>query len=183
MGDYYQIIVDKDASSEEAKSLSSDILNWLVEQGIVEATINDCVISGTGLGYPPGEHYQGVVEYDDFDIQTLRTNGLNIVVEHMVFMPTQGKLYSVCPQCSTMIACNDEWFKAVDEWYEGNGQSIVRCSNCGYANSIADWSAAPPWGFGNLGFVFWNWSRLKQFFIDDFARRLRHRTIYMAGKF
>jgi hypothetical protein len=47
---------------------------------------------------------------------------------------------------------------------------------------LNDWRWQPPWGFGYLGFEFWNWPPLSQGFIAEVGRRLGHRTVLVAGK-
>lgn len=182
MGDWFQTIVDIDASLEETGPLSAAILNWLVEEGIVEKTLTDCVLGHGGQGHGPGQNYEQVVKRDGFPIRELMTNGLDIVVGRTVFHPGQGTSNKVCPACGATTECDDEWLRAVGQWYKGEPDDFVRCANCGYANSIAEWSADLSWGFGNLGFKFWNWSRLNQSFIDEFGRRLGHRIVFVAGK-
>lgn len=56
---------------------------------------------------------------------------------------------------------------------------VVR--GCGRVVGLNDWRWQPPWGFGYLGFKFWNWPPLAQGFIAEAGRRLGHRTVLVAG--
>ena len=51
MGDWFQTIVDKDASVEEAEILAYEIRDWLIDRGIIQATMTDCVLRGGGREY------------------------------------------------------------------------------------------------------------------------------------
>ncbi len=182
MGDFFQIIVDAQVSIEEAKQLASSVSQWLIGRRVIEAITKDCVLSETGIGYPPGPGYREVVDYDGFDVDDLSVNGLNIVVGRTVFTPGQGNLEKICPQCKMRTVCDDKWFDAVSQWYQNGESSSLQCLNCGCVAPLAGWDTYPKWGFGNLGFVFWNWAPLKKNFVDEFAIRLGHRITFMANK-
>ena len=40
MGDWFQIIVDRDATEEEAPALASSIRDWLISEGIIDGRID-----------------------------------------------------------------------------------------------------------------------------------------------
>ncbi len=182
MGDFFQIVIDIEASLEESDNLASDIRQWLVDQKVVKAITKDCVLSETGIGYPPGPAYREVVDYDGFDVNRLSVNGLSIAVGRTVFGPGQGRLEKNCPQCTARTICNDEWFNAVSKWHQSEEPNALQCLNCGGIYPVTAWNTDPQWGFGNLGFVFWNWAPLKRDFVDEFASCLGHHIIFMANK-
>ena len=53
MGDYFQNVVDVEATDEEAGPLGKRLLRWLIQSGIVVDTPSDNVL-GAKLGYGPG---------------------------------------------------------------------------------------------------------------------------------
>jgi hypothetical protein len=185
MGDHFQIIVAQDVSLDQAEFLASKIQKWLVDEGIIEAiATNDCVL-GNGLGYPPGPNCINIVENADLFPENYWTDGLEIITERTVFHPGQGGIEQViCPYCNTYIA-DEIYFKAVveaiDNWYAGN-EGRLQCSNCGVMTPVIQWGFEPIWGFGNLGFKFWNWPRLKDSFVANLSEQLGHQTLLVAGK-
>jgi hypothetical protein len=52
MGDWFQTIVDPEATEAEAPALADRVLYWLIEERIVVGERTDCVL-GDG-GYAPG---------------------------------------------------------------------------------------------------------------------------------
>ena len=182
MGDWFQTIVDKDASVEEAEILAYEIRDWLIDRGIIQATMTDCVLGGDGRGYPPGPNYAGAVGSGDHSsFLQLWTNGLELIVGRTVFDSGQGGNTVLCPKCQTPQANHIQWVDAVGEWYEGKA-ALLLCPHCKTATPITEWVFDPPWGFGNLGFKFWNWPSLKDEFVSEFRERLKHQIVVVKGK-
>jgi len=190
MGDYFQTIVDREVSTAEAQTLASTIRDWLITEQIVEGTPTDCILGSDG-GYAPGSHFEEVLAQPDINTRRLRTNGLEIDVGRTVFHAGQFGLELICPQCGARsdrksLGIGSEmhalWGKAVDEWYFDRGPGILACARCGQAISVVDWCYDPPWGFGNLGFTFWNWPSIKESFVTEMSRRLGHRSVLVRGK-
>ena len=182
MGDWFQTIVDRDASLEEARELAREIRDWLVDRGIVQETVTDCVLGGDGHGYPPGPNFEQVTDTSPHhDIRNIWTNGLQLIIGRTVFDPGQGDHNIICPQCQTAYDDHGQWSKAISEWYEGKA-GMLRCTHCKQPTPIIEWTFDPPWGFGNLGFVFWNWPPLKGEFISEVGGRLKHHVVVVKGK-
>jgi hypothetical protein len=40
----------------------------------------------------------------------------------------------------------------------------------------------PPWGFGNLGFKFWNWPPLLPRFVKEVEEQLGNEVVFVYGK-
>lgn len=198
MGDYFQTIVDKQASIDEVDNLDQKIIAWLVNSGIVLPTRTDCVLSNGGMGYAPGPNFRDVVEIliqidpeypnkqiiIDHDLESLRTNGLAVIKKRTVFHSGQGSMEIICPQCQTAFDHKTlkNWSGAVDEWYGEMGEGIIACSSCGHSETVTEWQYDPPWGFGNLGFKFWNWPPLLPSFVEEVGKQLGHEIIFVYGK-
>ena len=181
MGDYFQSIVDGEATESESSRLGDLICDWLIDEGIISALASDCVL-GSDSGYPPGPNHKKVTyEYDEHFLALL-TNGLSIITKRYVYHSGQGGTKLVCRACGARQKPNDEWSHAIDEWYKGNGKGLLACSHCGNVEAINHWKHNPNWGFGNLGFTFWNWPPLTDEFVKQFGENLGHRIIFVSGK-
>ena len=184
MGDWFQTIVDRDASEADSPELSTAILTWLVSEGIVSPNRCDCVF-GEG-GYPPGPHYAKAVEDPDDRLFKLRTNGLKITTTRTMFHCGQLGAHPVCSSCSNRFDVSDEWGdewgKAVGEWYEKRGPGLLACPRCNHIEAITEWEHDPAFGFGNLGFEFWNWPFFTSRFLQEIGKCLEHRVLLVEGK-
>jgi hypothetical protein len=60
MGDGFQIIVDREASLEEAPHLAERVREWLVARRIIEPALSDCALGA--IGHRPGPGYTAAVE-------------------------------------------------------------------------------------------------------------------------
>jgi hypothetical protein len=195
MGDHFQVIVDRDATADQAKALAEQVLSSLVEGGIVLATPTDCTLGEPG--YPPGPRYHDAVTLphayrigsegqrirEDDLTRILRTNGLEISTSRTVFHAGGYGCNVTCRACGTTRDDDDPaWGDALEEWYRGRGNGTLTCPRCGHSEPVTEWSYDPPWGFGHLGFTFWNWPPLKDEFVAEVGKLLRHRTVVVAGK-
>ncbi|MEW6529333.1 MAG: hypothetical protein AB1473_00755 [Thermodesulfobacteriota bacterium] len=180
MGDYFQIIVDKDATEKEAPVLGPLIRDWLISEGIIESEMKDNVLS-SDLGYPPGPDYGRAVEEQDDHLQGLWTNGLDIITERTVFHALPGTVELVCTGCGLRFEPPDEWSEAISEWYDQRGPGNLGCPGCSGVRPITEWQHDPPWGFGYLSFQFWNWPPLTESFIQEVSERLGHTVVFVQG--
>ncbi|WP_327709551.1 hypothetical protein OG912_13600 [Streptomyces sp. NBC_00464] len=194
MGDYFQTIVDLDATERDAQELGARVLEWLIAEGIVAAERTDCVLGGDGYGHAPGPHFTKAVE--DPDPVDLWSNGLHVQTGRTVFDSGQGDAgAATCPLCRTEIRLVDEVWEPIEsawdpfkgrfqDWAEGGGEGIVHCPSCGGSSGIDRWSWEDDYyACGQLGFTFWGWAELTSGFTREVGRRLGgHRTVLLAGK-
>jgi len=182
MGEWFQTIVDRDATESEAPVLGAAIQQWLVDEGIVSANATDCVL-GSDRGFPPGSNYQKATGDSDDNLLCLATNGLEVITERTLYFSLgSGGLELVCSACSGRFELPDEWGDAVNEWYENKGPGLLACPQCGERRPITQWEHDPPCGFANLGFNFWNWPQLADDFVKEIGDRLGHRLVLVSGK-
>ncbi|MFJ8850794.1 hypothetical protein [Streptomyces sp. NPDC102437] len=193
MGDYFQTIVDLDATEQDAARLGAGLLDRLVADGIVAAERTDCVLGGDGHGNPPGPHYARAV--DDPEPVELWSNGLHITTGRTVFDSGQGEPQAAtCPLCATGIRLVDDTWTPVDgawepfagrfaDWEKG-GEGAVECPACHRPSGIARWSWEDDYyACGQLGLTFWNWAELTHDFEQEVRRHLGgHRTVTLRGK-
>ncbi|MFF9211620.1 MULTISPECIES: hypothetical protein [unclassified Streptomyces] len=205
MGDYFQTIVDLDASPQDAPALAQRVVDWLVTEGIVLAERTDCVF-GPPTGHPPGPNWHRAVAEDDADWEPY--DGLAVYTGRTVFHGGQGGPEAVtCPRCGVTTplltedydhlpdeegeeapaaAGDDAWARfaaAINPWHE-TGEADVVCPACTTAVPLPAWTWADDYfAFAHLGFEFWNWPR----FTDAFHSRVTdllggHRTVRVGGK-
>ncbi|MBA0053014.1 hypothetical protein E0L36_19690 [Streptomyces sp. AJS327] len=193
MGDWFQTIVDTEATPEEAPGLAANVVDWLVADGVILAERTDCVL-GADAGHAPGTRYGDAVQQPDPELVNLWSNGLHATVGRTVFDAGQGEPSAVtCPHCAVEIRLVDEYWSPVEEswhrfapavgsWAEGDDEPVA-CPSCDRAAPVHTWHWADYFAFGSLGFTFWNWPDLRPEFVADVARRLGgHRTVLLEGK-
>lgn len=180
MGDWFQTLVDRDATAEEAPALAAYILQWLIKEQIVKPDATDCVLGGE-FGYPPGQNYSRAVDENGSGFLSMQTNGLEIIVRRSVIWSGQGEVELICSACGR-FSPPDRWADAIAEWHEGRGPGMLACPGCGASQSVAECPHNPAWGFGQLAFQFWNWPTLGPSFVDEITRRTEHRVVLVAGK-
>ena len=128
MGTWHQCVVDRDAVESEVERLAATIVEWLVEEGIVEKKLENCVL-GSGLGHRPGRSFLKATEfledrtvgncnYDSFSKEVV--NGLEISTKRSLSVNNQGDFEgAVCPACGKKTPQNRDWSTAV------NGMKVV----------------------------------------------------------
>ena len=182
MGDWFQTIVDPTISEGEALTRGFRVREWLVAREVLDSTPRDCALNGDGMGSPPGRRWrEAVLDPEPLFLQ-LRTNGMAIVAgPRTVFDAGQGSHQLTCPTCSRRREFTAPVGEAIGEWWEG-GVGTLECAACGTNSSVVTWSFDPPWGFGRLGWVFWNWPRLAPEFVKQIEDFVSTRLVFVAGK-
>jgi hypothetical protein len=184
MGDHFQIVVDEDVSLADAAQVSREILKWLTERGVVQATPVNCVLGRDEVGYPPGPNYREVIEGSEHEdhLLGLRVNGLQVDIGREVYHPCQGDIKIFCPKCRIQSEFNKAWNTSIVEWLRDEGEGLLRCPKCEHIRSVTEWIYDPPWGFGELGLTFWNWPMMRESFVEELRAQFRHRTAFVVGK-
>jgi hypothetical protein len=132
---------------------------------------------------PPGPNFEkAICETSDDSFLGLVTNGLASVAVRTVFHAGGNGFRIICPACQATAENIEGWGDAAQEWYDSNGPGILTCPRCGNVEPVTEWGYDPPYGFGNLGFTFWNWPPLKPSFVAEVSQRLGHRTVLVVGK-
>lgn len=181
MGECFQSLVAPDIAAGRAKAAADRMLAWLVAEEIVLAETRDCVLA-PDPGHPPGRQYMKAIGEADTHLLGLRSNGLEVIVKRNVFFGGPGKLELICSACDSRFEAPDRWAEAVGEWSKQIGPGQLACPVCGQSRSVADWRHDPPWGFGELGFTFWNWPQFTRRFIKTFQTKLGSRIVLVCGK-
>jgi hypothetical protein len=193
VGDYFQNVVDVDASDEEAGRLGERLLRWLIESGIVVGTPSDNVF-GAERGYGPGPRYTAAVTSPGDGLVTLSTNGLEVIDQRCIYDSGQwGVGPVVCPWCGqrdvledpVTYRMSDRWqdlSAAFNRWLHG-GDGELACLHCRRVVGLKEWRwEDPAYAFGSLGVQIWNWPPLTDAFVADVARVLGHRVVVNGGK-
>ena len=150
----------------------------MIEQQIIGESRTNCILSGD-LGHPPGLRYDRAIRVEDPTLLRLTANGLHVSTGRQVFHSME--IINVgCPRCGAEQLWN-RVEESVDEWDSG-GSGIRTCGSCGAECALNDWQWDAPWGFGWLGFTFWNWAPLTGEFVAEVAELLGHRAVVPCGK-
>lgn len=191
MGDYFQSIVDEKATEAEAQELGNRVIEWLMAEGIVQPSESESIL-GSGQVYDPGSSLKlaldmsvpGIEERVDH-LSSMIQFWLEVVTERTVFHPGQSELCLVCDRCGKRLTdddIDDSWSDALNEWYTSSGDGLMRCPACGETRPVTEWTYDPAWGFGCLGFTFWNWPVLSPAFVEEVGRVLGHPVKLVVGK-
>lgn len=186
MGDYFQTIVDLDATAEEAEGRTERVVAWLVAEDVVLAERRYYMLGK--LVYSPGPRWAEMTE----EPRREGADGLAVVTGRTVFFGSLGSDGSpVCPRYSEAAAigrwtaaegARDPFSEAMDTWY-ATGAAEVRCPACGRPVPLPEWTwEHDRFAFAYLGFEFWNGARLLPRFMAGFGRVLGHRIRVVAGK-
>lgn len=182
MGDWFQSIVDPEATEAETPSLADRVLCWLIDEQIVASELTDCVLDESG-GYAPGPAYVKATGAPDVHVLKLRTNGLEVVSTRTVFHNGGNGFELECTACKYRYEPGPGgWADAVGEWYDRAGPGMLACPKCQVARPVTEWQHDPPLGYGNLGFTFWNWPKLTNDFVLSVGKLLGHRVLHVVGK-
>ena len=178
MGDFYQNIVARDVSAEDAPRLAAKVRDWLVARRIIEPELSDCALGD--LGHRPGPQYALAQQTPNEDVLRHATNGLQIEVGRRVFHNLQPEL--TCHACGARFEPGDDYTDAVSTWFEGDDAVTFSCPACHASERLTDWDGDSPWGLSELGFTFWNWSTLSERFILELSEQLGRRTLVVRDK-
>jgi hypothetical protein len=189
MSDSFRMLVDVDATAEEAGELSRAVLARFREIGLITGDASgDCVLGGEG--YRPGPAVSDIylLQKNEIPFWKCRTNGVEPRIGRHFNEWAIGEACNglSCPRCNADFESLDDAFKRVTgkpfgEWIRQTGPALVPCPQCGRNSSITEWQCKPLLGFGNLSFTFWNWPPLdsSSFKIDikELVEEITHHSI------
>ena len=185
MGNWYEIIVDRDVTEAEAPRLAEQMRVWLIEREIIETVPSKHFLNESESMYRPGPAYQSTLEEPNPYTETVK--GLELEVGRTVFYRLSLEL--TCKACGARLdADKDEswdlepWHDAVNAWWSGDAAALYACPKCGVPERLTEWSGGAPWYFGYLGLKFWDWSPLSERFIQEVTKQLGHRTGVVSDK-
>ncbi|WP_031465118.1 hypothetical protein [Sciscionella sediminilitoris] len=184
MGDYFETIVDVEASAEQAPELAERLLDWFLAEGIV---VRGAADGHFGESYPIGPNSGRAAPEEPW-----AHGGLELTTGRSVFHShDEGPLEVSCPRCAETVTLwpkagesSAEWDsieKVISAWYE-QGTGTWPCRGCARPLGLNEWRWRPAWGFGYLGFAFWNVPPLREEFVAEVSRRLGHRVVCPSGK-
>ena len=165
MSDSYITIVPNLIDNSQSETIAQSVIDYLQGKQIIQSIRTDCTLGGDG--FAPGKNYRSVLVDKQYDIQNFSISGLEIITTRTVFHNGENGLDSItCPNCrSNVIDAN--WAEAVDEWFNNTGKKQFTCIYSRSVESITNYKFFPTWGFGVLGFKFWNWPSFKKQFISS----------------
>ncbi|MFI9001063.1 hypothetical protein [Streptomyces sp. NPDC053541] len=196
MGDYFERVVDVEATDGEAAELAARALDWLVAEGVVtrERDREGMYSPHADEGYAAGPHWTRAVQGDP----GWGPGPLAVITGRHHYAGGQGEdepAYAVCPECAvrttvigypeSFVADEEVWapFRAAVEAWERTGTGDAACPACGTASPVTRWEWCDSYALGTLCFEFWGWPPLADAFVEDLTARLGHRTARHMGKF
>lgn len=180
MSDSYITIVPTNVTQGEVNELSQRTISWLTKREIISGNLTDCVL-GQETGYPPGPNYESIITGDDFGLPRLKTNGFAVVTGRRVFDNGGNGLEEItCPKCGgNNIDTN--WGEKLEAWLVEQNDKFM-CIQCNNDLPITAYDFKPAWGFGELGFTFWNWPGLTLEFLENMKKLLDKDIRVIYGK-
>jgi hypothetical protein len=198
MGDYFERIVDVEATGEEAGPLAKRMVDWMVSEGLITREMSGEGVYSTTVdeGYEPGPDWAWAVQGS---AETWWQPGpVAVLVGREYHVGGQGQdeaASATCPRCDakTVIIDYPERFEADEEawrpfrngiaaWKE-TGEGSVVCPVCRASVPVTEWQFDSGFALGALAFDFWGWPPLSDSFLAEFRRELGHRTEEQSGKF
>lgn len=164
--------VDLDASLDEVQELADQVRKWLIAQGIVSPIPCQTLYASHLLSRGPSAAQWDTFAYSHPTVLC----GLEIVTERTVFHSGDNGIDAIaCPAYGARHLPDElPWDDAVGAWYSGEAEHSMTCPACHMSHSIVDWTFDMPWGFGNLGFGFWNWP-INDRLLDELSAMTGHR--------
>lgn len=190
MGNYFQTVVDLDATHADARTLADIGLDWLVREGVVRAELTDCVL-GAPSGHPPGPSWAKAVGQEDWE----PSDGLRVETGRTVFNCGQGEpRFAVCPHCAgradfytdrleEIEGAWEPFSEAISAWSDTDSAAVA-CPHCRRPGDLTAWTWSDDYfAFGYLGFEFWDWPDFSPGFLAGLSHALGgHRMVLMEGK-
>ncbi len=175
MSDNSVTVVDIEVSKRDAKAAAARVVEFLVDRGIVQKQLTKCILAQDKKGHAPGPNYAKASGKVYPQIVELAVNGLEVCIGREVFTAFENGLAVKCPKCKHETADPDDAFMdAAGQWHLGDDDVQYACPKCGKSQKLVLWDGPFPWGFGNVGFTFWNWPDLKPAFVREVAKVLGH---------
>ncbi|MDI3405925.1 hypothetical protein [Streptomyces cavernicola] len=197
MGDYYERIVDVEATLEEAGRLAERMVDWLVSEGVITRELSDDGVFSHPVteGYVRGPNWARAVA--DSSNPDWLPRPVAVVVGRDYHVAGQGAdeaQYAVCPRCQakTVVINYPYEFERDDKvWqpfkdgiaaWKKTGEGSAPCPACGESAPITEWQWAPGFALGALAFDFWDWPELSDEFCTAFSEQLGHGIAQLGGK-
>ena len=195
MSDTFEMLVDVDATTEEAVELSKQIVVQFRHKGLIAGQPNEDYVLG-GVGYRPGPEIEGLYQNEkgEYPFWELQTCGIEIRVgkgfnEWALCECCEG---FTCPVCHKEIDDFDDEFQetfneAIVQWLDESGNAEIACPKCHKRIPVVKWECKPPLAFGNMAIRFWNWPSLdsktwKVVIIGLVRDVTKHNIVYTYGR-
>lgn len=169
-----------DLVGDAARSALDGLRADLVERGIIEDRLTDCILSDQP-GYPPGPRASDALQAPSRHLLEQAVNGLELVVGREVAAPYgddyEGTTWT-CGSCNARHDFDDtDAIDGVGAWFEGGAVPVVRCPACGHRSAFEDLDLEPAWCLAEAVVRVWNWYLPQPWFIDLVSSHLTPRTI------
>lgn len=123
----------------ERDEMEKRITSWLIEKGWIEPDISDCALCESGGRRITREGNTHISGCEPD--HDLAVNGF----------------------------CVEQFYDMTEQWFTDEGNPLISCPSCGKSSDIREYILDPPWGFCQIGFVFWNLWDITDEFIAEFT--------------
>ena len=165
MSDSYITLVPNLVKEYESNNLATIVIDYLKQQNIIKSIKTDCTLAENL--YPPGDNYNLAVEEHNHCIMPFSINGLEVITKRSVFHNGGNGLDAVICPVSEVNVIDDDWQQPLQEWFDHTDSDNLICNYCKSVNLVICYVFVPTWGFGSLGFKFWNWPPVRKKFVKD----------------
>jgi len=168
---FISLVPEKIGNKKE--EIHKKVISFLIDRNIIDKNLN------------PGDNVDSVLIQNKGIFKQLACNQLQVINSNsrQVFDSGSNDVERiVCPSCDENIIDRIDWITAIDNWYLNSGENKIDCPNCFYVDSIQHYIFDPAWGFGELGFVFWNWPEFKNSFIKEIGELINSKFKVVHGK-
>ncbi len=177
MSDSFITLVPLEIDNQKPEELAVKLIAYLQQKKIIQSELSNKIFSTPG--YKPDTNFKETLK--SYDLYLTSINGLEVRLGRQVFDNGGNGLEHVnCPHCNFNIISTN-WTDAVQEWYDGKN-GIIKCELCQQNTSIIEYDFQPKWGFGELGFTFWNCPQFKEEFIVDIENLLESKIEIVFGR-
>ena len=166
------IIVPKISTLPVHEPRARAIVRWLVRKNIIEEQLSTSGRTGNRMAHAIAPGAREVVLHPKALPFGEPINGLEIITNRCIYMPTQGFLEEAgCAECRKEVGV--PLFDSLELWWPGETDNFT-CPECGHEDDINGFLFLQPCGFSNLGFIFNGWAEagLRPAFVEEFGERL-----------
>lgn len=160
---------------------AEEIFQWLLAEDAIKPEKNEDGISSEDVYF----FSEGILNFLDVPAERLFNTpslwaGFSYTTKREVYCPIENwDKGPACPVCADDLnPCTAEGegmnrlSEGIGKWMETGEELPVVCPACNSSSSLADYRFVPDWGFSDLGFKFYECTKLSGAFVEELECRL-----------